>query len=185
MAKKFLIALLCFGLLLVVVSGSILLADSTDAAVAATQSTKILQKLRLTHGSTQTTQAPSATWDPQYLGILSIPALDLTLPVRQSWSYSQLKQTPCRQCGSIQGGDLVIAAHNYPSHFGGLSRLLPGTTLSISTGDGAIHTYILSHVQQVAANHRQAVLESKFDLVLYTCTPGGSRRVAAFWIRET
>ena len=35
-----------------------------------------------------------------YIGVLSIPVLDLELPVMDSWSYPQLKLSPCRYEGS-------------------------------------------------------------------------------------
>ena len=55
--------------------------------------------------------------DVACIGILEIPALDLNLVI-SSWSYSSLRLAPCRYSGSAYKGDLVIAAHNYQSHFG-------------------------------------------------------------------
>lgn len=65
--------------------------------------------------------------DVACIGILEIPALDLELPVISSWSYSSLRLAPCRYSGSAYKGDLVIAAHNYQSHFGGLRTLPEGS----------------------------------------------------------
>ena len=60
--------------------------------------------------------------DVACIGILEIPALDLELPVISSWSYSSLRLAPCRYSGSAYKGDLVIAAHNYQSHFWGIKN---------------------------------------------------------------
>ena len=52
-----------------------------------------------------------------YIGTLQIPALGLRLPVLRDWSYPNLRIAPCRYAGTPQGS-LVLAAHNYESHFG-------------------------------------------------------------------
>lgn len=71
--------------------------------------------------SESASETPASSIEREYLGVLTIPALGLELPVQTEWSKANLKVSPCRQCGSTAGGDLVIAAHNYKSHFGRLS----------------------------------------------------------------
>ena len=84
--------------------------------------------------SKQPDTAPSTTpLDPQmpvvmldgyeYVGYVEIPVLGLKLPVMSEWDYNRLKLAPCRQFGSSRTDDLVIAAHNYESHFGHLKDL--------------------------------------------------------------
>ena len=57
------------------------------------------------------------------IGVLSIPVLELELPVLNDWSYEKLKTAPCCYYGTYYDPDFVIAAHNYRSHFGKLSEL--------------------------------------------------------------
>ena len=59
-----------------------------------------------------------------YIGKLVIPLQGLELPVQASWDYPALRVSPCRYAGSAYAGDLVIAAHNYASHFGGLKEVV-------------------------------------------------------------
>ena len=47
------------------------------------------------------------------IGVLSIPVLELELPVLTNWSYAKLKIAPCHYFGSYYEKDFVIAAHNY------------------------------------------------------------------------
>ena len=62
-----------------------------------------------------------------YIGVLTIPAIDLQLPVITSWSYELLQLAPCRFFGSAYTDDLIIAGHNYTTtHFSALSSLQPG-----------------------------------------------------------
>ena len=59
----------------------------------------------------------------EYIGYISIPKLELELPVMAEWDYDRLKIAPCRHFGSPESDDLVIAAHSYKNHFGRLGRL--------------------------------------------------------------
>ena len=82
--------------------------------------------------------------DVACIGILEIPALDLELPVISSWSYSSLRLAPCRYSGSAYKGDLVIAAHNYQSHFGGLRTLPEGSEVFFTDAVGNRFSYYVA-----------------------------------------
>lgn len=116
----------------------------------------------------------------EYIGYVSIPDLELELPVMAEWDYSRLKTAPCRQFGSSRTDDLVIAAHNYMSHFGALSSLEEGAEILFTDMDGIENRYTLQRLDTLAPDAVDAVQNSGYDLVLYTCTPGGATRVVAF-----
>lgn len=118
-----------------------------------------------------------------YIGYLSIPDLNLELPVMSEWDYTRLKYAPCRQCGSTRTDDLVIAAHNFSTHFGRLKELELGAEVCFTDMDGIESRYTLRALQTTAPDEVEAVLNSGYDLVLYTCTPGGATRVVAFFDR--
>lgn len=46
-----------------------------------------------------------------YIGYLTIPDLDLELPVMSGWDSRRLQKSPCRFTGTLKGEDLVIMAH--------------------------------------------------------------------------
>lgn len=122
----------------------------------------------------------------EYIGYLSIPALELELPVMAEWDYSRLKIAPCRHFGSSRTDDLVIAAHNYKTHFGSLSKLESGAEVIFTDMDGIENRYVLVLAPEtLAPDAVDAVQNSGYDLVLYTCTPGGATRVVAFCDRVT
>ena len=117
----------------------------------------------------------------EYIGYLSIPSLGLDLPVMAEWDYKRLKIAPCRHFGSSRTDNLVIAAHNYKSHFGTLSRLDVGAEVIFTDMDGIVNRYHLIRGPQTLPSHAvDEVQNSGCDLVLYTCTPGGKTRVAVF-----
>lgn len=129
-------------------------------------------------------EAPASGIQREYLGVLSIPALGLELPVQTEWSSANLKVSPCRQCGSVEGGDLVIAAHNYRSHFGRLSSLSEGDEVRFTSQNGAEAVYTVERLAQLSPSEPEAVREGGFPLVFYTCTPGGRARVAVYCQRK-
>lgn len=138
---------------------------------------------------------PEETLDPEmpeivigynaYIGYLSIPSLELELPVMSTWSYSKLNVAPCRQFGSTRTDDLVIAAHNFGTHFGKLSTLEEGDEARFTDVDGIESVYSLTKMENLSPYSIEEVQFSGHDLVLYTCTPGGATRVVAFFDRVT
>lgn len=116
----------------------------------------------------------------EYIGYLSIPVLELELPVISEWDYDRLKIAPCRQYGSTKTDDLVIAAHNYASHFGRLAQLRTGDLLTFTDMDAETILYGVATVDVLEPTAVDTVKDSEFDLVLYTCTYGGENRVAVF-----
>lgn len=115
-----------------------------------------------------------------YIGTLSIPILELELPVMAELDYPRLKISPCRQAGSVYTNDLVIAAHNYSSHFGRLYQLHSEDLLTFTDMEGDIYLYCVEAVEVLEPTAVDKVLNSPFDLVLYTCTYGGEKRVVVF-----
>jgi sortase A len=113
-----------------------------------------------------------------YIGWLEIPSLSLTLPVMSQWSYPNLKISPCRYSGSAYLDNLVIAAHNYKSHFGNIKTLSPGDEVRFTDADGNVFRYQVAEVEQLSPLAVKDMAESDYPLTLFTCTIGGKYRVA-------
>lgn len=111
------------------------------------------------------------------IGILSVPVLDLELPVLTDWNYAKLKKAPCHYYGTYYEKDFVIAAHNYKSHFGRLSKLQAGDIVVFTDINNIEHYYEVVLLETLPKNATKEMITSGFDLSLYTCTPGGSNRV--------
>lgn len=120
-----------------------------------------------------------------YIGVISIPAIDIKLPVMSNWSYPKLKISPCREFGSSRTDDLVIAAHNYESHFGKLGSVSVGDNVIFTDMDGVENHYIVQKTDILQPTDVDAVEHSGYDLVLYTCTYGGKTRITVFCDRIT
>ena len=111
------------------------------------------------------------------IGILSVPVLELELPVLTEWSYAKLKQAPCHYYGSYYEANFVIAAHNYTAHFGRLSELRSGDIVIFTDVQGVEYYYEVVLLETLPPTATEAMIASGFDLSLYTCTPGGGNRV--------
>ncbi len=121
---------------------------------------------------------PVKTVDGQkYVGVLKIPALSLTLPVLNDWSYGKFKIAPCKYYGSVYQDNMVIAAHNYRRHFGKLKTLKPGNNVSFTDIDGNEFEYEVTEVQILKPRDVEDMTQSEADLTLFTCTVGGRTRV--------
>lgn len=114
-----------------------------------------------------------------YIGVLRIPTLELELPIISEWSYQKLKIAPCRYSGSAYQDDLIIAAHNYNSHFGNLKNLREGDTAIFTDMDGNVFTYEMVELEILQPTDIEGMESGEWDLTLFTCTIGGSSRVTA------
>ena len=122
---------------------------------------------------------PEETIDGQnYIGVLDIPALELSLPIISEWSYDALQIAPCRYSGSAYLDNLVIAGHNYRSHFASLPQLQPGDTVTFTDMDGNVFSYAVSSLETLSSYAISDMTSGDWDLTLFTCTVGGQSRLA-------
>lgn len=112
-----------------------------------------------------------------YIGVLRIPALNLELPVLSEWSYPKLKIGPCRYVGSAYLDNLVIAAHNYRTHFAGLKNLQPGDLVYFTDMEENEFAYRVDLVETLAPTAIREMTSGEWALSLFTCTYGGQFRV--------
>lgn len=112
-----------------------------------------------------------------YIGFLEIEALGLSLPVLSEWSYPGLRTAPCRYTGSAYRNDLVIAAHNYTTHFGRLRELSQGDAVTFTDVDGNVFCYQVAEVETLPPYSVEEMTGGDWDLTLFTCTIGGQARV--------
>ena len=111
-----------------------------------------------------------------YVGVLEIPTLTLTLPIINEWSYSGFRVAPCRYSGSAYTDDLVIAAHNFNSHFGKLKNLPLGSLVCFTDMDGNRFVYEVVAAETLPPTAVEEMTSGEWGLSLFTCTPGGSYR---------
>lgn len=119
----------------------------------------------------------SSLGDISCIGILEIPSLDLQLPVISEWSYPALRLAPCRYTGSAYKGDLVIAAHNYQSHFGRLKTLSTGSEVIFTDAVGNRFVYQVAVIEALTPWSVEDMTSGEWPLSLFTCTLDSQNRV--------
>ena len=196
MPKKAGIIIMVTGAVLIFAALSLFLYNKYEDAQAGQAAENLLQDVRSV--IEETTSAPSEprelpSSEPLdssmtvveidgygYIGYLSIPDLSLELPIMDQWDYTRMKIAPCRHFGSTKTDDLVIAGHNYASHFGALRTLKRGARVDFTDMDGVEHNYEVIYLDTLAPTDVEVVQDSDYDLVIYTCTPGGKTRETVF-----
>ena len=117
------------------------------------------------------------------IGLLHMEDAGLYLPILSEWDFPRLRVAPCRHFGSVEEDNLVVAAHNYRRHFGGLKDMELGSMVTLTEMDGTVNTYALGRLETLNPTAVEEVQNSGYPLVLYTCTYGGKSRVVAFFDR--
>ncbi len=117
-----------------------------------------------------------------YVGTLSIPAIDVELPVIDHWSEADkklLKIAPCRYVGTPYARNMIIAGHNYASHLGRLKNLVPGDEVRFTDVAGNVFRYHVVGLETIPTRGVAQMLDGEYDydLTVFTCTIGGASRV--------
>ncbi len=112
-----------------------------------------------------------------FCGKVIIGKLSVELPVYDEWNYTRLKSAPCRYTGSVDTNDIIIAAHNYKSHFGSLNKLIIGDEVEFIDAYGKSHLYEVCEITTLDGTAVSDMQSGGWDFTLFTCTKGGEQRV--------
>ena len=119
----------------------------------------------------------------RYIGVLEVPSLGLELPVMETWSYPNLRVAPCRYSGSAYQDDMIVAAHNYKTHFGQLKELRSGDEVRFTDTEGNVFRYAVAEMETLGKYDVEEMTSGDWDLTLFTCTYGGQSRVTVRCLR--
>lgn len=116
--------------------------------------------------------------DERYCGIISIPAIEIELPVSYGYSYEQMSESLCRYCGSIEGRNMIICGHNYKSFLQNLDKVNEGDSVIFTDYRGISYEYAVSEIQLIGGYERRKLIEggSDWDLSVFTCNYSGYYR---------
>lgn len=114
----------------------------------------------------------------QYIGVLDVDSLNLSLPVMDRWDYERLKISPCLFSGNVYQDNLVICGHNYASHFSPLKYVPIGTEIRFTDTEGTVFRYVVSSFETIGPNDVEGMVNGDWDLTLFTCNTSGQTRCA-------
>ncbi|MEI3162865.1 MAG: sortase [Lachnospirales bacterium] len=113
----------------------------------------------------------------EVIGKIFYPRLDIELPVVDNWDYKKLKISVCRYSGSLQSGNLIIMAHNYPSSFGKLKRANYGDNVQFKDSFGTVYSYTVDKIEEISGDDINKLVKNSYDMTLFTCTYSGKDRI--------
>ena len=187
MRRKIAITLMSVGVIFIGFAMGLLIYNNYDNRKALENSDALMESIRLSIVEVESEEVVTDPFEEEmkikeingygYIGYLSIPALQLDLPVMSEWDYGRLKISPCRYYGSTKTDNLVIAAHNYRFHFGYPGHLKPGEKVVFTDMESEKHVYQVTSVEQLMPTDVDKVKDTGDDLILYTCTYGGAKRI--------
>lgn len=190
MKRKVGVTLMSIGALLIFCSLSLLLFNNIQSKKAYENSLAIMQFLKTDIAENAAKKDEYKGEDPfetemktveidgyEYIGYVNIPKLNLDLPVMATIDKARLKIAVCRYYGSVKTDNLVLAAHNYRYHFGYLNKLTPSDKIIFTDVDSNEYAYTVKSIETLLPTDVDKVKDSGDDLILYTCTYGGAKRV--------
>ncbi|MDD6021195.1 MAG: sortase [Oscillospiraceae bacterium] len=183
------IVLIIVGLALIIGALSLTLYNKYDEKRAGAEAQKALQVIENSLKNEQTDsepaykieneiQMPSVNVDGyEYIGKIYFPTLDLALPVISDVGRKKLKKAPCRYDGSVYTDDMIIAGHNYITHFGRINRLKYGDEVIFTDIDKNEFRYKVIGTEIIDGKNAAALVSGEWDLTLFTCTMSGRSRI--------
>lgn len=176
---------ICFGIVLLTAALSLFLFNQDEAYKADKASQEVLEQMQFdgTPNPYNNEMTVVEIDGYGYIGYLSIPDLNINLPVMSEWDYKRFKIAPCRYYGSTKSNDLVIAAHNYFCHFGKIAKLKPGDKISFTDMDGIVTDYQVDAIDILSPVAVEEMTNGEYDLTLFTCTYGSQSRITVRCVR--
>lgn len=159
-------SLIIIGILLIVAAGTLYYGNLTEDKTAGAASAVILREMDCEKGGLE-----------GVYGEINIESLNLRLPVLLECNEYNLTQAPCRYTGSAKAGNLIIAAHNYNSHFRRLGELSYGDTIEFTEFSGVTYIYSVKEIITLDGTNVSDMQAGDWDLSLFTCTKSGKQRV--------
>lgn len=164
------------GVMLIIASAALAVYNSIEDRNAGKASEEVLHMIQ---------SQEQETVDSEYIGYLTIPALGLELPVMSEWDYDRLKIAPCLYYGSVEENHMVIAAHNYSCHFGRISQLNFGDTVIFTDMAHNSYNYTVGDIETLGPLDTEEMIDSDWNLTLYTCTYSGAERITVRCKRDS
>ena len=177
------------GILLIIVSLALITYNNYEEINAGKKSKLALEEIKnniieednnidKTTISNQTNKTETTNVDGHdYIGTITIPTLNLELPIMSEYDYDKLKISPCRYYGNIHTNDLIICAHSYKTHFKYLNKLKQKDLVIITDINGNNYIYEVVTIEVLKPNQVSEMINNDYDLTLYTCTNDGQNRI--------
>lgn len=177
--------LIILGFFLITISASLVIYNNYKEIVAGKKSKEVLTIMKTTFNNTNQIIIDEEIKEMKmvningydYIGTITIPSLNLELPIMSDYDYNRLNIAPCRYYGSIYTDDLIICGHSYKTHFKYLSNLKQKDIVIFTDVNGYNYFYEVLEIEVLNPKEVSEMIDNDFDLTLYTCTNDGLNRI--------
>ncbi len=123
------------------------------------------------HEDDSNTKMPAIDIDGKnYIGIITIPSINIKLPVLEEYSEKNMKIAPVLYKGTIYQKNAIIAAHSYASQFKHIQKLKLGDQVLFEDIDGHFFKYEVIKKERLSTDDVELMESGEWDLTLFTCT---------------
>ena len=132
-------------------------------------------------GETTTTESglPAISSNGElYIGTLTIPALDMEMPILEKYSVHNRKMGPSLYYGSPEEDAMVIGGYNFQGHFAPLKKLTVGDKVTYTGLNDTAKTYEVTAIEVLKPSQVEEMVQSDCALTLFTSTTSGFSRLA-------
>lgn len=171
--------LIFIGISFVLSSLILITLNYSDEIKAEKESEVILESIeKVQKDENKTSDVKSVEVDGNnYIATITISSLNLKLPINENYSYDNLKKSPCLYYGSLNTKNFVICAHAYDIHFKNIDQLSNGDIIIITDINNNSYHYQVELVEEMNPTDIDEMLNSDFDLTLFTCSDSGLTRI--------
>lgn len=182
--------LIILGIFLIITASSIIIYNQYEEYNAGIKSKEVLNVLKTNYNennleiinteeiTNNIKEMETTTIDGyDYIGTITIPTINIELPIMSEYDYNRLNIAPCRYYGSIYTNDLIICAHSYKTHFQNIINLEQNDKVIFTDVNGKTYIYEVLEIEILNPKEISKMINNEFDLTLYTCTPDGLNRI--------
>lgn len=102
-----------------------------------------------------------------YVGLLEVPALAISLPVAGSWNRDKLFDAPARFYGNAYNRALVIGGMDYAHQFAFCDQIDTGVAIVFTDMTGTRFSYTVDRVERSKSAQSDWLINTECDLTLF------------------
>lgn len=102
-----------------------------------------------------------------FVALLEIPSFGIKLPVCGDWDKGKAVSYPCRFCGSVYNGTLVIGGYDQPGQFDFFDRISNGSIVTVTDMTGREFSYVVERVERSGSAQEEVLIDDGADLTLF------------------
>ena len=167
---------LVLGICLVVISFALIVGLQIHTHLGANESQKVVTRMNellseRIEGVPGTYPNPNmpilAINDIDYVALIEIPSLNLSLPVADVWNSQKFYNSPARFYGSCYDHSLVIGGADNSYQFSFCDKIDNGTVIIVTDMTGTQFSYTVSRVDRSKSAESNWLISKDYDLTLF------------------